>query len=394
MKFGIEPKQASRPSGTEITPTVESISEAYEGLMASYMELTDAQRNLDEVCQAVANVELSIQMLKVGGDAAVSILNVDKSLESLLNLDAKLITANRAQEGLVDTAKDLFHKFVEWIKKVIAKIKEFWKHLTDKRFVWLSFVKKTKKVLVEKGAQKWNVFRKAEDDDYVPSLIKYDDFMNILGKFGDVAGALAPALMKIQQEATKIDRVIGQSYEEFVKWNDEMIKLIGDTIRDPKLNGALNSVGTFLKVSDEGIVKMYQFRVIRDMPSIFGGTQDISGTEYTEYFRPVDSYDDKTLGELGWTYENALKAADATIAHYSKFGEFGATYANRSDEINAKFMTAVSKIEQSNTKMLTAVKTSFGSITSFYRVAMEIHDYGFHYFLKWVMNLAYGSEVV
>ena len=393
MKFAV---CTNKPAAkTQVAPpiTLQDIDETYEGMMTAYMELTDAERNFDEVCRAIANVELSIQMLKVGGDAAVSILNVDKSLESLLNLDAKLITADRAQEGLVDTAKDLFHKFVEWIKKVIAKIKEFWKHLTDKRFVWLSYVKKTKKVLVEKGAQKWNVFRKAEDDEYTPSLLKYDDFMNILGKFGDVAGALAPALMKIQQEATKIDQVIGQSYEEFVKWNDEMIKLIGDTIRDPKLTGALNSVGTFLKVSDEGIVKMSQFRVLRDMPSIFGGTQDISGTEYTEYFRPFETYDDKTLGELGWTYENALKAADATIAHYSKFGEFGATYANRSDEINAKFMAAVSKIDQSNTKMLTAVKASFGSVTSFYSVAMQIHDYGFHYFLKWVMNLAYGSEV-
>ena len=57
-------------------------------------------------------------------------------------------------------------------------------------------------------------------------------------------------------------------------------------------------------------------------------------------------------------------------------------------------MAAISKIDQSNAKMLTAVKTSFGSVTSFYRVGMEIHDYGFHYFLKWVMNLAYGSEVV
>ena len=45
-----------------------------------------------------------------------------------------------------------------------------------------------------------------------------------------------------------------------------------------------------------------------------------------------------------------------------------------------------------NTKMITTVKTSFGSVTSFYRVGMEIHDYGFHYFLKWVMDLAYGSD--
>lgn len=55
---------AAKHQVAPVTP--EDITEAYERLMTSYMELTDTQRNLDEVCQVMDNINLSMQMLQSG----------------------------------------------------------------------------------------------------------------------------------------------------------------------------------------------------------------------------------------------------------------------------------------------------------------------------------------
>lgn len=135
MKFALESKQVTLPSEPEVAPTVESISEAYEGLLTSYMELSDAQRNLDEVCQVMENIELSMKMIKAGGMDAVKLLNVDKSLEGLLGVAEEKMTVEAAQEGLGDVLKQLIEKVKEYIKKVVAWIREHWDNFrADDRF--------------------------------------------------------------------------------------------------------------------------------------------------------------------------------------------------------------------------------------------------------------------
>lgn len=125
MKFALESKQVTLPSEPEITPTVESVSEAYEGLLTSYMELSDAQRNLDEVCQVMENIELSMKMIKAGGMDAVKLLNVDKSLEGLLGVAEEKMTVESATEGITDALKAAWEKFKEWLKKVCAALRNF-----------------------------------------------------------------------------------------------------------------------------------------------------------------------------------------------------------------------------------------------------------------------------
>lgn len=116
---------AAKHQVAPVTP--EDITEAYERLMTSYMELTDTQRNLDEVCQVMDNINLSMQMLQSGSADVVMLLNVDKSLESLLGMAEEKITVQAAEEGLTDSIKAAWTKFWEFIKdffrKVIAYIK-------------------------------------------------------------------------------------------------------------------------------------------------------------------------------------------------------------------------------------------------------------------------------
>lgn len=117
MKFSIATKPVTVASSMK-PMTVDQVSAAYEELICSYMELTDAQRNLDEVCQVMDNINLSMEMLKAGEIDAVKLLNVDKSLENLLGIAEEKLTVQAAQEGLMDTLKAAWNTFVEWLKKV------------------------------------------------------------------------------------------------------------------------------------------------------------------------------------------------------------------------------------------------------------------------------------
>lgn len=129
MKFAVCTNKpaavAAKPPVAPVTP--QDITEAYEGMMLAYMELTDTQRNLDEVCQVMENINLTMQMLQSGSADAVKLLNVDKSLETLLGMAEEKITVQAAEEGLADTIKTAWNKFWAFIKdffrKVIAYIK-------------------------------------------------------------------------------------------------------------------------------------------------------------------------------------------------------------------------------------------------------------------------------
>ena len=142
MKFALESKQVTLPSEPEVAPTVESISEAYEGLLTSYMELSDAQRNMDEVCQVMENIDISMRMVKIGGIDAIKLLNADKSLESLVNVTEEKLTVQSAEEGLGDAAKQILNKFVEALKTIVSKLLEwmasFGKYLNTLRIKWFS----------------------------------------------------------------------------------------------------------------------------------------------------------------------------------------------------------------------------------------------------------------
>ena len=128
MKFSLENLQTPATSPAPQI-TVEDVTGAYEGLLSAYMELSDAQRNLDDVCQVMENIELSMKMLQSGSADAVRLLNVDKSLENLLGVAEEKISLQAAEEGLGTTVKDLAKKFWETVKQWISKFVGYIKSL-------------------------------------------------------------------------------------------------------------------------------------------------------------------------------------------------------------------------------------------------------------------------
>ena len=139
--------------------TVESISEAYEGLLASYMELSDAQRDLNETCQIMDNIELSMKMIKTGGSGSIKMLNVDKSLEDLVGVAEESITVANANIAMEGAFGDAMKSFWAKVKAFFMKIVQFFKNLFSvKEKVVVQYVDRivevTKEVPVEKTVVK------------------------------------------------------------------------------------------------------------------------------------------------------------------------------------------------------------------------------------------------
>lgn len=131
MKFAVCTNKPT--SKTQVAPvTPQDITEAYEGMMAAYMELSDAQRNLDEVCQVMDNINLSMMMIQKGGIEAVKLLNIDKSIESLIGVAEEKLTVENAQEGFSGAVSAAWENLKEWVKKLIEAVKKFLNYLGDK----------------------------------------------------------------------------------------------------------------------------------------------------------------------------------------------------------------------------------------------------------------------
>lgn len=137
MKFSIATKPITVASSMK-PMTIDQIGAAYEELICSYMELTDTQRNLDEVCNVMDNINLSMQMLKTGGVDAIKILNIDKSLENLVGIHESRLTIESTLESFDQTSKAALDKFWEWVNKIItffkglvSKITQMWTRYHD-----------------------------------------------------------------------------------------------------------------------------------------------------------------------------------------------------------------------------------------------------------------------
>ena len=215
MKFALESKQVTLPSEPEITPTVESISEAYEGLLTSYMELSDAQRNLDEVCQVMENIELSMKMIKTGGMDAVKLLNVDKSLEGLLGVAEEKMTVQATHEGFSQALSEGWKKFKEFVKSVISKIVEFFKNLIPTKTV---YVEKTVEKIVEVSKQEDIFNKEVRITGILVKASALDDMVRSIARVMDILewGYTAPKVEEGTDLVTVASKLLSD-YNEFLK---------------------------------------------------------------------------------------------------------------------------------------------------------------------------------
>lgn len=120
-----------KPMVTEPMDRIDLL-QAQEELNNAWMNLTDAQKSMEEVCEVMENIQTSVDLITKYGAAGVEQLNVDGSLEALLQVPAKLITAEKAQEGLGDAAKAAWEKLKGWIKRIIEIVKNFFRGLGKK----------------------------------------------------------------------------------------------------------------------------------------------------------------------------------------------------------------------------------------------------------------------
>lgn len=95
---------------------------AQEELNNAWMNLTDAQKNMEEVCEVMENIQTSVDLITKYGAAGVEQLNIDGSLEALCGVEAKLLTAEKAQEDLLYNMQDAWKRFVTSVRYIWDKI--------------------------------------------------------------------------------------------------------------------------------------------------------------------------------------------------------------------------------------------------------------------------------
>ena len=364
-----------------------TLLEATENLHQAWMDLTEAQRNMDEVCAVMENIHTAVDLINKFDKSAIPTLNVDGGLEALLQIPENVITAEKAMEGLGDAAKDAWEKVKGFIVRIFDSIKKYLQRKFSARFEYLRRVKALKKDIESKGSQSWSVDNKASQCTGC-YIIKHSDYMDLLGKCDKIVEITQPVIMKVVEESKKVETAIAS--DKYVEWNNSMIKLVGDSIRS--LSSPLASVGVFLNVSDDGIVHCYQKRTIKDMVNILTGKRyDDEYVSETDSFHPISAVDkESTLASAGWTYENAIKAADKLIEHYDRFGHFDEFIMNKTENVNGKFLSALNKIPQDDTERIKVLKGTFNSMISFYRICLMLQDYGFHYFLRCARDIAHA----
>jgi len=123
MKFA-----TSKPNLTAIAQqvnqdvTLQDIFRAQEELQEAYIKLQDAQICMMEANVVMDNINISCALIKKCGASAVETLNLDGSLEQLLQIDSKLITAEKSLEGLDDAAKKTWLLLKEWFFRALSAI--------------------------------------------------------------------------------------------------------------------------------------------------------------------------------------------------------------------------------------------------------------------------------
>lgn len=132
MKFSV--KSLSTPvQKTEETISVESLLALSEEVHASYQDLSETEKHLEEIQQVVANIDMSIAAIKKYGEQAVQVLNVDESLtelmgtEVLTNTSAIIAKLNETKiaslEGFGDKVKNFIAKIIAFVKGFFNKIR-------------------------------------------------------------------------------------------------------------------------------------------------------------------------------------------------------------------------------------------------------------------------------
>lgn len=183
MKFSISPAKRV----VDNTNSVADLLAVQESLNAAWMELTDTQKNFDGIQQIMDNINFSINAISKYGADAVKVLNSDGSLESLLGIPEKLITVEKAQEGLGDAFQSAWDKLIEWIKVAFAKIAQFCsavmlKLSTLKKWMTQTPDQRLSATFITKPINGYTVIKGNKIDQFASILKKVADTYEALGR--------------------------------------------------------------------------------------------------------------------------------------------------------------------------------------------------------------------
>lgn len=169
MKFNINNKQTvSKVEPSNVT--LEDIIAEYESWLHNDFQYCQLDTHCQDILTCIGNINLSLQMISIGGDDAVRILNVDKSIETLINDTSVKLNAIVACESLIDTAKRAIAKLCEMVSRLIEWIRQI-------LFGNAAFIKK-----VGALAPKMDTV----DTSKTVSVIPYDDVVNLLDNLEEI----------------------------------------------------------------------------------------------------------------------------------------------------------------------------------------------------------------
>lgn len=105
---------------------------ASEEMLSLKESLADDLRVINDLSSIIDNTNTAIKVLETNGSSSVEMLNYDQALESLLQVPEKMITVGKATEGLGASAKDALAKFIDFVKRIIAKIMNWMRYKWNK----------------------------------------------------------------------------------------------------------------------------------------------------------------------------------------------------------------------------------------------------------------------
>lgn len=274
----------------------------------AFEALTDNVRTMDEVCEIVHDTHTALEMISSYGKESVPLLNLNGALEALVGIPEKLITVEKAQEGLGEAAKAAWNKTVEILKKIWNWIKSVVEKLVNMLF---SQEAKNQEFLSKIAAISPEVFVKAMHD---AKVAKATESMNSFY-------AEAFATRRIVGYGVAMDLL--QTLTHDLDFDNRAIETLQD-----KVGNLLSNMSSMSIDDAEKAMRNMRLEIEQEMGRIRQLTTQLSN----EYKSKLEhgSGEDGDFAKLGWDKSTATKfvkedyrkckqVADVTLSNLKRY---------------------------------------------------------------------------
>ena len=240
--------------------------QAQEELNQAFMDLTDAQKGMAEVCEVMENIQTSVDLITKYGVAGVEQLNVDGSLEALLQIPAKLITAEKAQEGLGDAAKAAWEKLKEWVGKIIEMVKKVTNWVIEKVGAGLNRINIFKKAYEAGKKQGYAEGKEEYEKEFVNFILPENTFVTLSGVY---EAKIQSGISHLVDDLVKFADIVNNKKT----LDDPELDRIGEALSNTSIFDEMENAGWFLKC--DGKTDTFAKAGYSDPDSVFAETEGI-----------------------------------------------------------------------------------------------------------------------